>query len=169
MQKIKTYQPTEKIYETIGIVIIKTIKTLNPSFSLPRHHHHKGSDCSSKSDADLTITAMPGSHQTMPSASRRRLQVSSPCALAGGAAGRALLLRVVAGLQRALLAACTASRALLAAARACWQHVLLAARCLLLVAAVKIFGLRRFDLENPRLIYKFPRPILAYKISIIVK
>ena len=127
MQKIKTYQPKEKIYGTIGIVMIKTIKTLNPSFSFPSRHHHKGSDCSSKSDADLTITATPRSHQTTPSASRRRPQASNPRALVGGAAGRALLLCVAAGLQCALLAACAASRALLAACAA--GRMLLAAGC----------------------------------------
>ena len=63
MQKIETYQPKEKNYGTIGTLMIKTIKTLNPSFSLPSRHQHKVSHCSSKFDADLTIAATLESYQ----------------------------------------------------------------------------------------------------------
>ena len=63
MQKIETYQPKEKTYGTIGTLMIKTIETLNPSFSLPSCHQHKVSHCSSKSGADLTIAATLESHQ----------------------------------------------------------------------------------------------------------
>ncbi|KAK9224560.1 hypothetical protein WN943_009595 [Citrus x changshan-huyou] len=106
-----------------------------------------------------------------------RTQLAARAARATGHAGRARAACASAccahkpRFPRALAAACCcwlAARAAAAAraARACWQHVLLAARCLLLVVVVKISGLRHSDLENPRLIYKFPRPILAYKNSI---
>ena len=154
MQTIKTYQPKEKNYGTIGIVMIKSIKTLNPSFSLPSRHHHKGQPLftiSSHLRRRVCCRRHTGNVPNTSLALHGKLLLALPAACAGCC-------------TRACASCCTHSvRCWLLACSACLLAASAAGRALL-VASLKISGLRRSDLENPRLIYKFPRPILAYKI-----
>ena len=128
MQNIETYLPKEKNYETIGIVMIKYIKTLNPSFYLPAAITTKVNHCSqfpAISDAEFAAAVTPETCQTTPS--RCTESSCSRCLLRVLAVARE---RALAAARIACVAGCASStRWLLACSARCWQRALRAARC----------------------------------------
>ena len=134
------YLPKKKINGAIGISMIETIETLNPSFLFPffpSRHQHKTSRWSqfpAMSDAEFAAAVMPETYQNdalrqQPVHARHKSSLALMVALLATLQRALQLLRV----QRALLAvwllaAMHASRAVGRALLA-QQRVLLAARC----------------------------------------
>ena len=154
MQKIETYLAKEKNYGTIGIWMIKTIKTLNPSFSLPNRHHHKGHYCS---ETPAISDASPTSNHPLPHRRKHtKLARATLCSCS---------MRCWPRWSCALFAARAACASACCAHKPSFPRALAGSMCCWLLSK---FSASVAPICHPWLIYKFARPILAYN-SITLK